>query len=66
MALDTLFVLIVVLTQAWGRPANVTLDVPYHRQFTDFSCGDASLEMVLDYYGKVLIFKTEYNKNSFR
>ena len=36
-----------------ARPSNVTLDVPYHRQFTDFSCGDASLEMVLDYYGKV-------------
>jgi len=26
-------------------------DVPYHRQLTRFSCGAASLEMVLNYYG---------------
>ena len=26
-------------------------NVPYHRQLTDFTCGDASLEMVLNYYG---------------
>jgi len=26
-------------------------NVPYHRQLTDFTCGDASLEMLLNYYG---------------
>ncbi len=45
------FLLVVVCV--YGRPSSVLLDVPYHRQFTDFACGDASLEMVLDFYGKV-------------
>jgi len=26
-------------------------NVPYHRQFTDYSCGDASLEMLMHHYG---------------
>lgn len=25
--------------------------VPYHRQINDYTCGDASLQMVLEYYG---------------
>jgi hypothetical protein len=34
-----------------SRPQSYRIDVPYHRQQTDFGCGDASLQMILDYYG---------------
>jgi uncharacterized protein YvpB len=34
-----------------GRAKTRILDVPYFRQVTDFSCGDASLQMLLSYWG---------------
>jgi len=34
-----------------ARPQSHRIVVPYHRQQTDFGCGDASLQMILDYYG---------------
>ncbi|MBU1942757.1 MAG: C39 family peptidase [Actinobacteria bacterium] len=35
-----------------GAPAAYDIpDVPYHQQLTDYWCGPASLEMVMDYFG---------------
>jgi hypothetical protein len=40
-----------VLTFYHGRPTSRILNVPYFRQVTDFACGDASLQMLLAYWG---------------
>jgi predicted double-glycine peptidase len=49
------FVVVVVvnssLNSVGGREKTRILDVPYFRQVTDFSCGDASLQMLLSYWG---------------
>jgi PKD repeat protein len=34
-----------------GLPTEAFIDVPYHRQLTNYYCGPASLEMVFDYFG---------------
>ena len=34
-----------------GVSSSSMLSVPYHRQLTEYSCGDASMEMVLNYFG---------------
>ncbi len=33
------------------QPHITARNVPYHRQFTDYACGDASVEMMLHHYG---------------
>ena len=35
-------------------PDAVFLEVPYHRQETNYACGDASLQMVMNYWGPVI------------
>lgn len=46
-----IFICAVLYVDALSRPQKYRIDVPYHRQLTDFGCGDASLQMILDYYG---------------
>eukprot|EP01102_Stenamoeba_stenopodia_P007758 TRINITY_DN2186_c0_g1_i1.p1 TRINITY_DN2186_c0_g1~~TRINITY_DN2186_c0_g1_i1.p1 ORF type:complete len:375 (+),score=85.70 TRINITY_DN2186_c0_g1_i1:52-1125(+) len=63
LLLSTLVVLSVIVLKSEAKPiikpvavedipdAYLIPNVPYFRQLTDFTCGDASLEMVLSYYG---------------
>ncbi len=45
------FAFVVLLTTTCvAIPPVWRIDVPYHRQITDFCCGDASLQMVLQYW----------------
>lgn len=46
-------ILCLVAGLAFARPPQMLLEVPYHRQETEYSCGAASLQMVLEYFLKV-------------
>jgi hypothetical protein len=45
------FTCVSLYAAVYARPTSHILNVPYFRQATDFACGDASLQMLLAYWG---------------
>jgi len=45
------FIVGILLRISFAIPSSHFIQIPYHRQNTEYSCGDASLEMVLHYFG---------------
>lgn len=54
--LGVFIILIISLGCTYGRPSSHLIkNVPYHRQNTDYACGDASMQMVLNYWNPIYV-----------
>jgi len=51
MWLSKPFFLLSLSMTVYALPASHVIKIPYHRQKTDYSCGAASMEMVLNFFG---------------